>query len=97
MVRIGPLYSCWRFIVPLGQSYHQSASRSPLYSPQSGGPNVPSTPNVRSDGSTLMSAPPPSVVRTTMSPVYCVIMGLVVRELLTTTLPVRRDERGSIR
>src|SRR6185312_16149096 len=98
MSRTGPFSDCCRLTVPLGQSYHQSAPRSPLYSPQSGGPyDPPYGRNVSVDGSRSTSVPPPAVRRTATLGRYGRISGLVARERPTTTLPVRWLERGSIR
>jgi hypothetical protein len=96
MARIGPFANACRSTVPLGQSYTQSAPRSPLYSPQSGGPYEPTTEDVSVEGSTLTSVPRPWVRRSQMSWPRGMIAGRVARPLPTTTLPVRRAERGSI-
>src|SRR5579862_9510946 len=96
--RTGPFSVCCWLRVPLGQSYHQSAPRSPLYSPQSGGPYEPPYGRDFSvDGSRSTSVPPPPVKRTVTLGRYGTISGLVARERPTTTVPVRRPVRGSIR
>src|SRR5438067_572437 len=60
IVRIRPSARSCRARVPLCQSYHQRAPRSPLYSPESGAePPEKKSEDVIVEGSMALSVPPP--------------------------------------